>query len=98
MCFSQPWLGAPQQPLASLGPVLVWLCWLAGSSAGTQTGWLLSFLFLCEESQGSVFMISVFSLTHRCSRWFRQDRNPSSAVVHLHLGERDHHPPPPAHA
>lgn len=39
MCFSQPWLGAPQQPLASLGPVLVWPCWLAGSSAGTQTGW-----------------------------------------------------------
>lgn len=56
VCFSQPWLGAPQQPLASLG--LVWPCWLAGSSADTQTGWLLSFLFPWEKSQGSAFIIS----------------------------------------
>lgn len=37
-------------------------------------------------------------LTRRCSRWLSQDGNPSSPVVHLHLGERHHHPAPPAHA
>ena len=59
MCCSQPWLGAPQQPLASLGPALVRPCLLADSDAGTQTRCLLSFLFLREESQGSGFMISL---------------------------------------
>lgn len=94
MCFSQPWLGAPQQPLASLA----W-CW--SGSAGQQAALLaprlagvVSFL-VGEESR---IHVDDFSVTHRCSGRFSTDGNPSSTVVHLHLGERDHHSPAPAHA
>lgn len=39
-----------------------------------------------------------FSVPHRCPTWFSQDRNPPSPVIHLHVGQWDHHPSAPAHA
>lgn len=94
MRFSQSWLGAPQQPLASLD----W-CW--SGSAGQQAALLAPRLagvvsLLVGEESG--IHADDFSVTRRCSGRFSPDRNPSSAVVHLHLGERDHHSPAPAHA
>lgn len=75
--------GGALQPLE---PALVW------SYAGTWTGWCCG--FSCESG----IHMNDFSVPHRCPMWFSQDRNPTSTVIHLHVGQRDHHPSPPAHA
>lgn len=46
----------------------------------------------------SAIHVNDLPVPHRCPMWFSQDRNPTSTVIHLHVGQWDHHPSAPAHA
>lgn len=84
--FSEPWR-SPAALWASTGLSLAAV--LAPGLAGAVT-------FHVGGQSG--IHINDFSVPHRCPMWFSQDRNPTSIVIHIHVGQWDHHPSPPAHA
>lgn len=81
---------APCQRWLSTGLAL-----LAGRQLCWHPDWLVSSVPVGREPW---IHVNDFSMTHRCSRGLSQDRNPSSIVIHLHVGEWDHDPSPTAHA